>query len=130
LHEPFGVSGSFDDFGFETRQDFGEPVGKNRPLIGAVGKQLLEKWKQAFHRRQKQEATVTLLNAGGMYDGVEQQTQRIYQYMALLALDLFARIIAMRIDAGPPFSALFTLWLSIMAAVGLASRSAFSRHAT
>src|SRR6516165_6239747 len=31
--------------------------------------------------------------------------------MALLALDLFARIIAVRIDAGPPFSALFTLWL-------------------
>jgi hypothetical protein len=61
---------------------------------------------------------------------MEQQTQRIYQDMALLALDLFARIIAMRIDAGPPFSALFTLWLSIMAAVGLASRSAFSRHAT
>jgi hypothetical protein len=29
--------------------------------------------------------------------------------MALLALDLLARIIAMWIDAGPPFSALFTL---------------------
>ena len=41
-----------------------------------------------------------------------------------------AIIIAMRINAGPPFSALFTLWLSIMAAVGLASRSAFSRQAT
>jgi hypothetical protein len=65
-----------------------------------------------------------------MHDGMEQQTQRIYQYMALLALDLLARIVAMRIDAGPPFSALFTLWLSIMAAVGLASRSAFSRQAT
>jgi len=50
--------------------------------------------------------------------------------MALLALDLFARIIAMRIDADPPFSALFTLWLSMMAAVGLASRSAFLRHST
>jgi len=50
--------------------------------------------------------------------------------MALLAFDLFARIIAMRINAGPPFSALFTLWLSIMAALGLASRSAFSRQAT
>src|SRR5258708_26634381 len=48
--------------------------------------------------------------------------------MALLALDLLARIVAMRIDAGPPFLALFTLWLSIMAAVGLASRSAFLRH--
>jgi len=39
--------------------------------------------------------------------------------MPLLALDLFAGIVAVRIDAGPPFSALFTLWLSMMAAVGL-----------
>jgi hypothetical protein len=37
-----------------------------------------------------------------MNDGMEQQAQRIYENMALLALDLFARIIAMRIDAGPP----------------------------
>jgi hypothetical protein len=43
-----------------------------------------------------------------MNDGVEQQTQRIYENVALLALDLLARIVAMRIDAGPPFSALFT----------------------
>src|SRR6266853_6905148 len=61
---------------------------------------------------------------------VQQQTQRVYENMALLPLDLFARVIAMRIDAGPPFSALFTLWLSTMAAVGLASRSPCSRHAT
>jgi hypothetical protein len=61
---------------------------------------------------------------------MEQQTQRIYQDVRLLALNLFARIIAMRIDAGPPFSALLTLWLSMIAAVGLASRSIFSRHAT
>jgi hypothetical protein len=65
-----------------------------------------------------------------MNDGVEQQTQRIYKDMALLALDLLARIIARRIDAGPPFSALFTLWLSMMAALGLASRSPCSRHST
>ena len=47
-------------------------------------------------------------------DRVEQQTQRIYENVALLALDLsatsslslLARIIAMRIDPGPPFSAL------------------------
>jgi hypothetical protein len=58
------------------------------------------------------------------------QSQRIYKEMALLALDLFARIIAMRIDAGPPFSALLTLWLSMMAAVGLVSRSPCSRHST
>ena len=112
--------GTFDDFGFETRQNFGEPVCKKRPLIGGVGKQLLEEWKQTFHRRQQQDAAIAVLNAGGMNDGMEQQTQRIYQNMALLALDLLARIIAMRIDASPPFSALFTLWLSMIAAVGLA----------
>ena len=61
---------------------------------------------------------------------MDQQTQRIYQDVTLLALDLFARIIAMWIDAAPPFSALLTLWLSMIAAVGLASRYAFSRHAT
>jgi len=32
--------------------------------------------------------------------------------VALLAFDPLARIIAMRIDTGPPFSALLTLWLS------------------
>jgi hypothetical protein len=36
------------------------------------------------------------------YDGVEQQAQRIYENMTLLALT-FACIIAMRINAGPPF---------------------------
>ena len=122
--------GTSDDFHFEMRQDIGEPVRKKGALIGAVCKQLLEEWKQTFHRGQQRDAAIAVLNAGGMNDGMEQQTYRIYEYMALLALDLFARIIAMRIDAGPPFSALFTLWLSIMAAVGLASRSAFSRHAT
>jgi len=29
--------------------------------------------------------------------------------MALLAFDLFSRVVAVRIDATPPFSALFTL---------------------
>ena len=40
--------------------------------------------------------------------------------MPLLALDQFACIEPVRIDARPPFSALFTLWLSMMQAVGLA----------
>jgi hypothetical protein len=38
-----------------------------------------------------------------MHDGKAQQAQSIYRYITLLALDLFGRIIAMRIDAGPPF---------------------------
>jgi hypothetical protein len=109
LHEPFRLIGSFDDFGFETGQDFGERVAKNRPLIGAVGKQLLEERKPTEQRRQQCDAAIAILNAGGMNDGVQQQTQRIDENMPLLALDQFARIEPVRIDAGPPFSALFTL---------------------
>jgi hypothetical protein len=38
-----------------------------------------------------------------MNDGVQRQAQRVYENMALLALDLLARIIAMRIDAALSF---------------------------
>jgi hypothetical protein len=48
----------------------------------------------------------------------------------LLTFDLLAGIEARRIDPAPPFSVLVTLWLSMMAAVGVASRSACSRQRT
>ena len=98
--------GSFDDFGFETGQNLGERVAENRPLIGAVGKHFFEEWKLTEQRRQQCDAAIAILNAGGMNDGVQQQAQRIYKDMALLALDLLARIIAMRIDTAPP------LWMA------------------
>jgi len=78
-------------------------------LIGAVGKQLLEEWKLAKQRGEQQQAAIAVLNVGGVDDGVQQQTECIDQNMPLLALDQLAGIEAMRIDAGPPFSALFTL---------------------
>jgi len=59
-----------------------------------------------------------------VHDGVDQQALRIDENVALLALDLFSRIVTRRIDRRPPFSALLTLWLSMIAAVGLASREA------
>ena len=90
-------------------QDFAERVGKDRPLIGTVGKQLLQEWKLTEQRRQQCDATIAILNAGGMNDGVQQQAQRIDENMTLLALDQFAGIKPVRIDARPPFSALFTL---------------------
>jgi hypothetical protein len=61
---------------------------------------------------------------------VHQKALRIDEDVALLALDLLAGVVARRVDRRPPFSALFTLWLSIIAAVGLASREAASRHFT
>ena len=122
--------GAFDDFSFDVRHDFRERLLEFRPLIATVGKELLQEGIHPEQGRQQQDAAVAILDIGAMNDGVEQQAQRVYENMALLALDLLARIIAMRIDAGPPFSALFTLWLSMIAAVGLASRSPCSRHST
>jgi len=61
---------------------------------------------------------------------VQQQAEFVDEDVAFLAFDQLAGVEAMRIDRGPPFSALFTLWLSTMQAVGLASRSACSRHFT
>jgi hypothetical protein len=44
-----------------------------------------------------------------MNDGVQQQTERVDENMPLLALDQLAGIEPVRIDAAPPFFALFTL---------------------
>jgi hypothetical protein len=129
-HKSFGVIGTFDDFSFELRQESRKRLLEFRSLIAAVGKQLLQKRIHPEQSGKQQDAAVAILDIGGVNDGVEQQTQRIYENMALLAFDLLARIIAMRIDTGPPFSALLTLWLSMMAAVGLASRSPCLRHST
>src|SRR3979409_1992476 len=110
--------------------DFRESLLEFRPLIAGVGEQFLQERIHPEQRRKQQDAAVAILDIGGRNEGRGRQAPRGYANGALLALDLLARIIAMRIDAGPPFSALFTLWLSIMAAVGLASRSFCSRHST
>jgi hypothetical protein len=53
--------------------------------------------------RKQQDAAVAILDVCGMNDGVQQQTQSVYENVAVLALDLLTRIVAMRINAGPPF---------------------------
>ena len=112
------------------REKAGQSAAKDRTFIGAVGEQFPQEGIKAEQGREQREAAVTVLNVGGGDEAAEQQALRIDQNMPLLAFDQFARIEAVRIDARPPFSALFTLWLSMMQAVGLASRSAFSRHFT
>ena len=109
-------------------EEAGERAVKERAVIGAVGEQLAQEGEQTEQAREEREAAVAVLDVGGGDVAVQQQTLGVDQDVALLALDQLARIEAPRIDARPPFSALFTLWLSRMQAVGLASRCAFSRH--
>ena len=101
-----------------------------RPAIGCVGEDALDEREQGSRSLVEHEAdAIAILDTGGVNGSTQQQAKRIYENVALLALDLFSRIVAMRI-VKPPFSALFTLWLSMTAAVGLASRSSRSRHST
>ena len=100
-----------------------------RPLIATVGVKLQQEREQPEHRSHQQHATVAVLDIGGVDDGLHQQALCVDQDVPLLALDLLPGIVTMRVRE-PPFSALLTLWLSMIATVGLASRPACSRHWT
>ena len=66
---------------------------------------------------------VGVLDIGGMDKDTEQEAGGIDPDMALAALDLLGGIITAR----PPFSVVLTLWVSMITAVGLASRPSVSR---
>jgi len=74
--------------------------------------------------------SVAVLNVGGMDDDAQQETKRVDQDVPLAPRDLLACIKALRVDQRPPFCAALALWLSMIAALGLAARPACSRTAT
>src|SRR5438045_1580943 len=113
-----------------STQDVRHGLLKFGSLITAIGIELEQEREHAEQGGEQQHPAVAILEVGGMNDRVQQQPLRIYQDMALLPSDLLACVITGRVDRGPPFSALLTLWLSMIAAVGLASRPACSRHCT
>ena len=121
--------GALDDLDIHLCHDFLDGIAKLRALIAAVCVELQQGWKPAEHRRHHQHAAIAVLDVGSMHDGVDQQALRIDEDVAFLALDLLASIVARRI-MNPPFSALLTLWESMTAALGLASRPTASRHFT
>ena len=119
---------SFNDLAVDARQNAFHRALEFGPLVAGVGIERDQEGEGAEQARHQQRAAVAVLAVGGVHDRAHQQALRIGMDVPLLAIDLLARIVAGRIDAGPPFSALLTLWLSMMAAVGLASREAASRQ--
>ena len=82
---------------------------ENRPLVSTVGKEFLQKRKLAEQGPKDQSAAIAVLDIGRMNHCMKQEPYRIDKDVALLALDFLARVVARWIDAGPPFSAPFTL---------------------
>src|SRR4051812_40046949 len=86
-----------------------------------------EKREEPSHCLQNTEAAVAILDVAGQNGAAEHQAERVHDGVALAPVDRLGRIVAHRIDRAPPLSAPFTLWLSTMAVVGLASLPARSR---
>lgn len=121
---------TLDDLNRELRHRPRGGVTKLGPLIARVREKLGQKGIFPEQGGQHKNSAIAILDVRRMDHRVQQQAYRVDQNMPLLTFDLFASIIAGWIDRGPPFSAPFTLWLSMTQAVGLASRSACSRHFT
>jgi hypothetical protein len=104
---------------------------ETRALVAAIGEDALDEREEPPRARVEDEhRAVAILDIGGMHNDVEHQAERVDKNVPLAARDLLARIVALRIDRGPPFCAALALWLSMIAALGLASRPSRSRTAT
>lgn len=80
--------------------------------------------------RENQAGTIAVLDIGRMNGNAQEQAERVDKQMPFAPEDFLARIVALRIERSPPFGAPLALWLSMMAAVGLASRPSRSRRVT
>jgi hypothetical protein len=88
---------------------FGSSLCGVRSLIACVCKDAQNERKQGPCVLIEHESrAITILDIGGMNGGAQQEAERVYEKMALLAFDLLSCVVAMRIMR-PPFSALFTL---------------------
>ena len=93
------------------------------PPVAAVGPDETQAGKPSQQFADHQPGPVPVLNVGGVDHYGQQQPHGVYDDMPLPAGDLLARIVAPR----PPFSVVFTDWLSMIAALGPGSRPSASR---
>jgi hypothetical protein len=91
--------------------------------ISPVGPNQLEPRESPHQFRKHQLGSITVLDVGSVDHYRKQQSQGIHHNMALTARHLLARVVAAR----PPFSVVFTDWLSMIAALGVGSRPSISR---
>lgn len=123
------VVGALDDLPLPGAKDL-HGGGRDRSLIAAIGEDPLDEREQTTHRFEHEQAAIPILDARRMNHDIQGETQRVDQDVSLFSFDFLSRVVAAGVDARPPFSAPLTLWLSMIAAVGLASLPACSRIAT
>ena len=119
--EALDVVAAFDDLQYPAVRLL-HPVNQ-LSTVAAIRPNELQSRKLALCFFQDLLGTIAVLNIGRVNDHTQQQTDRIDQNMPFPSLYLFARIVT----ASPPFSVVFTDWLSMIAALGVGSRPACRR---
>ena len=105
----------------QAEQEAGEQ--HRQAIVDAVGEHRLEPAVQSLDPAQQLACAVGVLDVGGVDEDAQQQATGIDGDVAFAPPDLLGRIVAPR----SPFSVVLTLWVSMIAAVGLASRPSCSR---
>src|SRR5271166_5722492 len=98
--EAFGLIRAFDDLPFHPRQDGSHGGAELGSLIAAIGVELEQEGIEAELRGQQHSPAVAVLDIGCSDDLMQHLTLGIDQDVPLLAFDLLASVIAMRIDVG------------------------------
>ena len=93
--------------------------------IACIGPDQSQTWKPPYHFVYDQLRSISVLNISRMYHHGQHQPYGIHYDVSLSTVDLLASIIATR----PPFSVVFTDWLSMMAALGVGLLPSASRTA-
>ena len=93
------------------------------PSVGGISPDDLEPGEPVQQLDQHQLGPISVLDVGGMNCYRQEQPGGIHYNVALAPRYLLPRIVAPR----PPFSVVFTDWLSMMAALGVASLPSLSR---
>src|SRR3954469_23961713 len=117
----------------QAEQEAGEQG--REPVVGPVGEHRLQPRVEPLQAPEEIADPVRVLDVGGVDDDAEQQTRGVDRDVPLPAPDLLGRVPPVQPAAGrrtgsaarPPFSVVLTLWVSMIAAVGLGSRPPRSR---
>ena len=91
--------------------------------VASVSPDESQAWESSYQLVDDQPRPISVLDIGRMHHHRQQQSHRIYDDVSLSTVDLLTSIMATR----PPFSVVFTLWLSMIAALGVGSLPSASR---
>jgi hypothetical protein len=124
--EAFQVVAALDDLKAQHR-NFGDGSLDLPSIIAIIGPDEFEPGEAIADLVEDEGRPVTILDTRGVNDDPYWQSFSVDERMDFAPLDLLAGVIAYLAVKTAPFSAAFSAWLSMTAAVGLASRPRRSR---